>query len=182
MVQVPILESASCVRLFATLMVVCTALLSACTPASAGADCAVEVDGRTVGFDHVYALRAHDPYDMDDSTRLTRVVCFEKAVPEGTFRDESSFIDFVMGRPGAMAIVDVRDNGEVVAAGYAIDGGPVIANGPFGGFTDLVFAGSNGPTKMVGTVTTKSALETPGDPDRKFSVTVQVDRAFDATW
>lgn len=182
MVQVPSFEFASRVRLSAAFMVMSTALLSACTPASAGADCAVEVGGRTVGFDHVYALRAHDPYDMDDSTRLTRVVCLGKAVPEGTFTDEGSFIDFAMSRPGAMAIVDVRDNGEVVAAGYAIDGGPVIANGPFGGFDDLVFAGSNGPRKIVGTVTTKSALETPGDPDRKFSVTLRVDRGFDATW
>jgi hypothetical protein len=67
-------------------------LLAVCVLAatSAVADGTLTVNGKTVKLNHIYALKAHDPFDKTKSA--TRVIASDTEVPQGALLDEFEFM------------------------------------------------------------------------------------------
>ena len=157
-------------------------LLVAGCAAAAADQCSVEMSGETRSFDNVYAVRAHDPYDLDDSTRLTRVLCFEAEIPEPALATEKDLMKWMRQEEPNGLVIEIRDTGNVVTVMRMEDGGfPVHWGGPFGGSSKVGFTGSNDAESIIGTVTTSSPLEDDNSGHSiEFSATL--DRAIDVAW
>ena len=140
--------------------------------------CLVEVSGDSYEFAYIYAIRAHDPYDLDDTTRLTRLVCSDVALTPPLEANEEMLMTALMATPERGVLLEVRDNGEVVTVGLTWDGKDASWNGPFGGFSELTFEGANGPDGIDGSIRTKSKLEDTSS-GLVLSVSVELRRAVD---
>ncbi len=153
---------------------------SAC--ASAPKDqCAMAVDGTSHHLENVVAVRAHDPFDLDDSTRLTRLLCFEKPIPKSTVSNEGELMGWVMREGHQGLVIEVRDNGDVVTAAMLWAGKQTHWTGTFSGFEELKFSGTNDAERIAGTIATEPALkdETAGVSVR---FAIQLEHDIDATW
>ncbi len=157
-------------------------LLVAGCAAAAVDQCTVEMSGETRSFDNVYAVRAHDPYDLDDSTRLTRLLCFEAEIPQPALATEENLMKWMRQEEPNGLVIEIRDTGDVVKVMRMEDGDfPVHWGGPFGGSSKVGFTGSNDAESIIGTVTTSSPLE-DGNSGHSIELSATLDHAIDVTW
>ncbi len=156
------------------------AVVAGCGAADAGERCVADISGTVHSFEHVYVLRAHDPYDGDDTTRLARIVCSDTEIGELP-TTEGEAMEALMMRPDRGLVVEVRDNGEIVTAAVTWDGKDAYWPGPFGGFSELTFTGTSDGERISGSVETNTKLE-DSESGVSLSLTAEIDAAVDVTF